>query len=244
MASLTSGCEFEQTLGDSEGQGSLTCCSPWGCRESDMTQQLNKTMLTVIHAQLKIDSSFIGLLFLYFISFKSKSQLISREIAWYETRQLTIKKKIIREDNAIYFSQLCLTFDMFSYSGRNWFEGLAVGHDFQCFPAIWFRWFFFKLFICLFYFDCAGPSLLCAGFLGLWQAGAAHQLRCMGFSRQQLLLLQSTGSRACGIQQLWRAGSRLRMLRSCVHGLSCSEACGIFRDQGSELLSPHWQADS
>ena len=24
--------EFEQTLGDSEGQGSLACCSPWGCR--------------------------------------------------------------------------------------------------------------------------------------------------------------------------------------------------------------------
>ena len=24
-----------------EGQGSLTCCSPWGCKESDMTEQLN-----------------------------------------------------------------------------------------------------------------------------------------------------------------------------------------------------------
>ena len=35
------GHEFEQTLGDSEGQGSLACCSPWGCRESDMTWQLN-----------------------------------------------------------------------------------------------------------------------------------------------------------------------------------------------------------
>ena len=23
------GCEFEQTLGDSEGQGRLACCSPW-----------------------------------------------------------------------------------------------------------------------------------------------------------------------------------------------------------------------
>ena len=29
--------EFEQTLGDSEGQGSLACCSPWGRKESDMT---------------------------------------------------------------------------------------------------------------------------------------------------------------------------------------------------------------
>ena len=35
------GYEFEQTLGDSEGQGSLACCSPWGCKESDMIEQLN-----------------------------------------------------------------------------------------------------------------------------------------------------------------------------------------------------------
>ena len=31
------GHEFEQTLGDSEGQRSLECCSSWGCKESDMT---------------------------------------------------------------------------------------------------------------------------------------------------------------------------------------------------------------
>ena len=31
------GYEFEQTSGDSEGPGSLTCCSPWGCQESDTT---------------------------------------------------------------------------------------------------------------------------------------------------------------------------------------------------------------
>ena len=29
--------EFEQTLGDSEGQGSLECSSPWGHKKSDMT---------------------------------------------------------------------------------------------------------------------------------------------------------------------------------------------------------------
>ena len=34
------GHELEQTLGDGEGQGSLVCCSPWGCKESDMTEQL------------------------------------------------------------------------------------------------------------------------------------------------------------------------------------------------------------
>ena len=31
------GHEFQQTLGDSEGQGSLACCSSLGCEESDMT---------------------------------------------------------------------------------------------------------------------------------------------------------------------------------------------------------------
>ena len=38
--------EFEQTPGDSEGQGSLQCCSPWGHKESDTTeQQQNDLML-------------------------------------------------------------------------------------------------------------------------------------------------------------------------------------------------------
>ena len=35
------GHKFEQTPGDSEGQGSLVCCSPWGCKESDTTEWLN-----------------------------------------------------------------------------------------------------------------------------------------------------------------------------------------------------------
>ena len=39
------GHEFEQTLGDSEGQGSLACCDSWGCKESDTTEQLNWTEL-------------------------------------------------------------------------------------------------------------------------------------------------------------------------------------------------------
>ena len=38
---LFNGYEFEQTLGDDEGQGSLACCGPWGHKESDTTQRLN-----------------------------------------------------------------------------------------------------------------------------------------------------------------------------------------------------------
>ena len=40
-----SGHEFEQTSGGSEGQGSLVCCSPWGRKELDTTEQLNWTEL-------------------------------------------------------------------------------------------------------------------------------------------------------------------------------------------------------
>ena len=35
------GHEFEQTPGESEGQRSLACCSPWDHKESDMTEGLN-----------------------------------------------------------------------------------------------------------------------------------------------------------------------------------------------------------
>ena len=33
--------ESEQALGDGEGQESLACCSPWGRKELDITEQLN-----------------------------------------------------------------------------------------------------------------------------------------------------------------------------------------------------------
>ena len=32
---------FEQALEVGDGQGSLACCSPWGCKESGTTEQLN-----------------------------------------------------------------------------------------------------------------------------------------------------------------------------------------------------------
>ena len=35
------GHEFEQALGDGDVQGGLTCYSPWECKESDTTEQLN-----------------------------------------------------------------------------------------------------------------------------------------------------------------------------------------------------------
>ena len=43
--------EFEQTLGDGERQGRLACCqpSPWGHRESDMTEQLKTCRLVTAY---------------------------------------------------------------------------------------------------------------------------------------------------------------------------------------------------
>ena len=38
---LADGHELEQAPGIGDGQGSLACCSPWGHKESDMTEGLN-----------------------------------------------------------------------------------------------------------------------------------------------------------------------------------------------------------
>ena len=37
------GHDFEQTLGDGEGQGRLECCSPWGHKESDTAERLKNS---------------------------------------------------------------------------------------------------------------------------------------------------------------------------------------------------------
>ena len=57
---------MEKTLGDSEGQGSLACCSLCGCKESDTTEQLNNnnkmllynTEVTQVVAELRLKSCF------------------------------------------------------------------------------------------------------------------------------------------------------------------------------------------
>ena len=62
-------------------------------------------------------------------------------------------------------------------------------------------------------------------------SGDHSSSRCAGLSLSRPLLLRSTGSR--------RAGSVVM-----AHGPSCSAACGIFPDQGSNPCPLHWQADS
>ena len=53
------GHEFEQTLGDGEGQGSLACCSPWGHKELDTTERLNNLLYSVVKKHFEFFCLFI-----------------------------------------------------------------------------------------------------------------------------------------------------------------------------------------
>ena len=54
------GHEFEQALGDGEGQGSLACWSPWGLKESDKMQRLNSNTANELLLMSLISSNTLG----------------------------------------------------------------------------------------------------------------------------------------------------------------------------------------
>ena len=83
---------------------------------------------------------------------------------------------------------------------------------------------FIYLWLCWVFVSVLGLSLVAA-------SGGHSSSRCAGLSLSRPLLLRSTGSR--------RAGSVIA-----AHGPSCSVACGIFPDQGSNPCPLHCQADS
>ena len=83
---------------------------------------------------------------------------------------------------------------------------------------------FIYFWLCWVFVSVRGLSLVAA-------SGGHSSSRCAGLSLSQPLLLQSTGSR--------RAGSVV-----VAHGPSCSAACGIFPDQGSNPCPLRWQAGS
>ena len=89
---------------------------------------------------------------------------------------------------------------------------------------VYFIYLFIYLWLCWVFVSVQGLSLVAA-------SGGHSSSRCAGLSLSRPLLLWSTGSR--------RAGSVI-----VAHGPSCSAACGIFPDQGSNLCPLHWQADS
>ena len=87
-----------------------------------------------------------------------------------------------------------------------------------------FIYLFIYLWLCWVFISVQGLSLVV-------ESGGHSSSRCVGLSLSRPLLLQSTGSR--------RAGSVI-----VAHSPSCSAACGIFADQGSNPCPLHWQADS
>ena len=102
---------------------------------------------------------------------------------------------------------------------------------------IWDIYIFFIFILFLFYFYLFIYLWLCwvsvsvRGLSLVVASGGHSSSRCAGLSLSRPLLLRSTGSR--------RAGSVV-----VAHGPSCSVACGIFPDQGSNSCPVHWQADS
>ena len=93
-------------------------------------------------------------------------------------------------------------------------------------------WFFFLIFIYLFiYLWLCWVFVSVLGLSPVVASGGHSSSRCTGLSLLRPLLLRSTGSR--------RAGSVI-----VAHGPSCSAACGILPDQGSNPGPLHWQADS
>ena len=87
-----------------------------------------------------------------------------------------------------------------------------------------FIYLFIYFWLCWVFVSVRGLSLVVA-------SGGHSSSRCAVLSPSRPLLLRSTGSR--------RAGSVI-----VAHGPSCSAACGIFPDQGSNPCPLHWQEDS
>ena len=68
-----SGHEFEQSLGVGDGQGNLACCSPWSCKELDMTEWLNWTSPVTYRTPSNLVGSSFGVIsfrpFMLFMEF-------------------------------------------------------------------------------------------------------------------------------------------------------------------------------
>ena len=111
-----------------------------------------------------------------------------------------------------------------SYQGPLWNQSLSYSKFFFFFFFLNFIYLFIYFWLCWVFVSVRGLSPVAA-------SGDHSSSRCAGLSVSRPLLLRSTGSR--------RAGSVI-----VAHGRSCSAACGIFPDQGSNPRPLHWQADS
>ena len=116
----------------------------------------------------------------------------------------------------VFFPLICIYYFFFLilYIKCLWNESLFI----------FLKSFFIYLWLCWVFVSVRGLSPVVA-------SGGHSSSRCAGLSLSRPLLLRGTGSR--------RAGSVV-----VAHGSSCSAACGILPDQGSNPCPLHWQADS
>ena len=107
----------------------------------------------------------------------------------------------------------------------------AVGTTLKCYLTARASLFllFFKILFTYFWLCWVFVSM--RGLSPVATSGGHSSSRCEGLSLPRPLLLWSTGSRCAGSVVV-------------AHGPSCSAACGIFPDQGSNPCPLHWQADS
>ena len=59
------GHEFEQAVGIGDGQGNLVCSSPWGCKGSVTTEQLNQTNIYYVYVYVYITYIYILYMYIY-----------------------------------------------------------------------------------------------------------------------------------------------------------------------------------
>ena len=78
------GNEFEQAPRVGDGQGSLVCCSPWGCKESDMIKRLNWTESVIVY-RLAPCQLVIVLIFRSVLSTRIVCQSLSNEEKLWQT---------------------------------------------------------------------------------------------------------------------------------------------------------------
>ena len=137
--------------------------------------------------------------------------------------------------NILKFTQMLLNHDLNSSNLTAvpaffffWFQTLVnihIPHSFLFVCLFCFlKLFIIYLWLCWVFVSVRGLSLVAA-------SGGHSSSPCAGLSLSRPLLLRSTGSRRTGLAVV-------------AHGPSCSAACGIFPDQGSNPCPLHLQADS
>ena len=119
--------EFEQALGVGDGEGSLACCSPWGCKESDTTEQLSLSIRTdwfdLLAVQGTVKSSVIpqskalilchSALFVVQLShpYMTSGKTIALTIWTFDSKVISLLLNMLSRYDRLYFSKITMDND-------------------------------------------------------------------------------------------------------------------------------------